>query len=67
MFRMLNAIIKSNRDPTSFSEQSGDAEQSVLDQDCSPWMPATHPDGALYFYDQERVRASLTWKPLSYN
>ena len=25
-------------------------------------MPATHPDGALYFYDEERVRVSLIAK-----
>jgi hypothetical protein len=25
-------------------------------------MPATHPDGALYFYDEERVRMSLIAK-----
>jgi len=24
------------------------------EQDCTPWLPATHPDGALYFYDPER-------------
>ena len=31
-----------------------------LRQECSPWIPATHPDGALYFYDPERVRVSVT-------
>ena len=25
-------------------------------QNCAPWKAATHPDGALYFYDPERVR-----------
>ncbi|KAH9989672.1 hypothetical protein BJV77DRAFT_1069397 [Russula vinacea] len=29
-------------------------EQDSLRQDCGPWIPATHPDGALYFYDEER-------------
>ncbi|KAH9026194.1 hypothetical protein EDB85DRAFT_1893507 [Lactarius pseudohatsudake] len=23
-------------------------------EDCAHWVPATHPDGALYFFDQER-------------
>jgi len=27
-------------------------------QGCGDWIPATHPDGALYFYDPERVRRS---------
>ena len=31
-------------------------------RDCTPWVPATHPDGALYFYDPERVRRS-SWNP----
>ncbi|KAH9074152.1 hypothetical protein EDB83DRAFT_2515916 [Lactarius deliciosus] len=22
--------------------------------DCAPWIPATHPDGALYFYDKDK-------------
>ncbi|KAH9962936.1 hypothetical protein BC827DRAFT_1266739 [Russula dissimulans] len=29
-------------------------EEGSLKLDCSPWIPATHPDGALYFYDPER-------------
>jgi len=33
-------------------------ESNVFDlghrRDCGPWIPATHPDGALYFYDPER-------------
>ncbi|KAI9509029.1 hypothetical protein F5148DRAFT_1375430 [Russula earlei] len=29
-------------------------EQGFFKQDCSPWIAATHPDGALYFYDRER-------------
>ncbi|KAI9458569.1 hypothetical protein BJY52DRAFT_1169896 [Lactarius psammicola] len=24
------------------------------EEDCAPWVPATHPDGALYFYDPAR-------------
>jgi hypothetical protein len=31
-------------------------EQGSLKDDCAPWVPATHPDGALYFFDEERVR-----------
>ena len=31
----------------------------MIQQDCSPWVPATHPDGGLYFYDGERVRVSV--------
>ncbi len=34
----------------------------MIQQDCSPWIPATHPDGALYFYDEERVRFSVIVK-----
>jgi len=34
----------------------------MLKQDCTPWIPGTHPDGALYFYDQERVRLSVALK-----
>ncbi|KAH9026188.1 hypothetical protein EDB85DRAFT_176931 [Lactarius pseudohatsudake] len=33
-------------------------EQGSLQEDCAPWVPATHPDGALYFFDEDRVRAS---------
>ncbi|KAH9979764.1 hypothetical protein BJV74DRAFT_121406 [Russula compacta] len=29
-------------------------EQGSLKQDSTPWIPATHPDGALYFYDPDR-------------
>ena len=43
---------------SSFPEPNG-FEQDSLQQDCSPWIPATHPDGALYFYDEERVRVSM--------
>ncbi|KAF8260931.1 hypothetical protein EI94DRAFT_1747251 [Lactarius quietus] len=31
-----------------------DPEQDPHLEDCAPWVPATHPDGALYFFDQER-------------
>jgi hypothetical protein len=40
--------------PPSISHQIG-PEQAHL-EDCAPWAPATHPDGALYFFDQKRVR-----------
>jgi len=36
-----------------FPEPNG-VEQDSIQQDCSPWIPATHPNGALYFYDEER-------------
>ncbi|KAH9051655.1 hypothetical protein EDB87DRAFT_1582345 [Lactarius vividus] len=29
-------------------------EQDSLEEDCAPWVPATHPDGALYFFDKGR-------------
>ncbi|KAI9458570.1 hypothetical protein BJY52DRAFT_1416360 [Lactarius psammicola] len=29
-------------------------EQGPLKEDCAPWVPATHPDGALYFFDRDR-------------
>ncbi|KAH9171923.1 hypothetical protein EDB89DRAFT_1029604 [Lactarius sanguifluus] len=29
-------------------------EQGSLGEDCAPWVPATHPDGALYFFDKGR-------------
>ena len=31
-------------------------EQCPL-ENCAPWLSATHPDGALYFFDPARVRA----------
>ncbi|KAH8987920.1 hypothetical protein EDB92DRAFT_1817831 [Lactarius akahatsu] len=30
-------------------------EQGSLREDCAPWVPATHPDGALYFFDEDRT------------
>ncbi|KAI0253111.1 hypothetical protein BJV78DRAFT_241690 [Lactifluus subvellereus] len=36
-----------------FQEQSH-SDQPPINQDCNPWVPATHPDGALYFFDRER-------------
>ncbi|KAH8987900.1 hypothetical protein EDB92DRAFT_1948398 [Lactarius akahatsu] len=36
----------------SFKQMSH--EQGSLKEDCAPWVPATHPDGALYFFDQDR-------------
>ena len=41
--------------PPSISHQTGLEQGSHL-EDCAPWVPATHPDGALYFFDEERVR-----------
>jgi hypothetical protein len=54
----LNDIVQFNGALSSFPEQGG-SEQDSLWQDCAPWKPATHPDGALYFYDQERVCVSV--------
>ncbi|KAI9438578.1 hypothetical protein H4582DRAFT_2098566, partial [Lactarius indigo] len=31
-----------------------DPEQGSPEEDCTPWIPATHPDGALYFYDKDK-------------
>ncbi|KAI0250650.1 hypothetical protein BJV78DRAFT_544493 [Lactifluus subvellereus] len=36
-----------------FEEHSG-SEQGSPKQDYNPWMPATHPSGALYFFDPKR-------------
>ncbi|KAH8987810.1 hypothetical protein EDB92DRAFT_2014060 [Lactarius akahatsu] len=30
-----------------------DPEQGLPEVDCAPWIPATHPDGALYFYNKD--------------
>jgi hypothetical protein len=35
-------------------EPNGFEQDSMIQPDCSPWIPATHPDGGLYFYDAER-------------
>ena len=50
---------------SSFPEPDGSEQDSLL-QDCTPWIPATHPDGALYFYDNERVRLSVIVEIPSY-
>ncbi len=42
--------------PPSVPKQIG-PEQSSPEVDCAPWIPATHPNGALYFFDRDRVRA----------
>jgi hypothetical protein len=34
----------------------------VIQPDCSPWVPTTHPDGGLYFYDEERVRVPVVMR-----
>jgi hypothetical protein len=52
-------MVQSNRAFSSFPEPSGFEQDSMIQRDCSPWVPATHPDGALYFYDKERVRVSV--------
>ena len=54
----LSDIAHLNKAVSSFSETKG-SERDLLQNDCTPWIPATHPDGALYFYDEERVRVSL--------
>jgi hypothetical protein len=56
----LNDIVQFNGALSSFAEP-GDSEPDSphWQQDCSPWIPATHPDGALYFYDEERVRVPM--------
>ncbi len=56
---ILNDIVHFNRPLSSFPEPSGFEQDSMIQQDCNPWVPATHPDGALYFYDEERVRVSV--------
>jgi hypothetical protein len=35
-------------------------EQGSPEADCTPWIAATHPDGALYFYHEDRVSALAT-------
>ncbi|KAH9026190.1 hypothetical protein EDB85DRAFT_2149268 [Lactarius pseudohatsudake] len=45
------------------SEQMG-LEQGTLKEDCTPWVPATHPDGALYFFDQDRIVTNWQLKRL---
>jgi hypothetical protein len=44
---------------SSFPEPNDFEQDSMIQQDCSPWVPATHPDGGLYFYDADRVRVSV--------
>jgi hypothetical protein len=54
----LNDSNQFNRALSSFPEPDG-SEQDLFQNDCTPWIPATHPDGALYFYDEGRVRVSV--------
>jgi hypothetical protein len=50
-------MVQFNRSLSSFPE---DIEHDAMIQpDCSPWVPATHPNGGLYYYDEERVRLSM--------
>ncbi|KAH9074274.1 hypothetical protein EDB83DRAFT_1950268 [Lactarius deliciosus] len=37
-----------------YSPEQMSLEQGSLKEDCAPWVPATHPEGALYFFDQDR-------------
>ena len=48
-----------NRTLSSFPESNGFEQDQMNQPDWSPWVPATHPDGGLYFYDQERVRVPV--------
>ncbi|KAH9061121.1 hypothetical protein EDB87DRAFT_484421 [Lactarius vividus] len=34
--------------------KQSDPGQGSLEEVCAPWIPATHPDGALYFFDEDR-------------
>ena len=52
-------MVQFNRDLFSFSEPNGSEQDPIIEPDCSPWEPATHPDGGLYFYDQGRVRVPV--------
>ena len=52
-------MVQFNRALSSFPEPNGSEQDPMIQRDCSPWVPATHPDGALYFYDEERVRVSV--------
>ena len=51
-------MVQFNRALSSFLEPDGFEQDSMMQQDCTPWVPATHPDGGLYFYDEERVCVS---------
>ena len=56
-------MVQFNRSLSSFPE---DIEHDAMIQpDCSPWVPATHPDGGLYYYDEERVRVSVIMRTYS--
>ncbi|KAH9003471.1 hypothetical protein EDB86DRAFT_2799202 [Lactarius hatsudake] len=46
--------------PSLPGPEQNDLEQGSLGEDCVPWVPTTHPDGALYFFDKGRVRALFT-------
>ncbi len=52
-------MVQFDRALSSFSESNGFEQDPMIQQDCTPWVPATHPDGGLYFYDAERVRVSV--------
>ena len=55
-----------NKSSSSFQEQ-GHSDQHLLNEDCHPWIPVTHPKGAPYFFDRERVRVLVTLKNVSHN
>ena len=52
-------MVQFDRALSSIPDQYGFEQDSMMQQDCAPWVPATHPDGGLYFYDAERVRGSV--------
>ncbi|KAN0131684.1 hypothetical protein V8E53_010526 [Lactarius tabidus] len=39
---------------TKFPHVTTHPKQGSPEADCAPWIAATHPDGALYFYDEDR-------------
>jgi hypothetical protein len=60
IFKCLHLLVRPRKRPdyeiqpltTTFHPEQGPPEN------CAPWISATHPDGALYFFDPTRVRAS---------
>jgi hypothetical protein len=59
IFKCLHLLVRPRKRPdyeiqpltTTFHPEQGPPEN------CAPWVSATHPDGALYFFDPARVRA----------
>jgi hypothetical protein len=52
-------MVQFKRALSSYPDSNSFEHDPLIQQDCSPWIPATHPDGGLYFYDEERVRVSV--------